>query len=120
MDDIKSFFREYYFFVLVVIALAIGSWVSIHKQAENAEYKEFDFRTFDRPIIADAPGCEIRSPQGDLMNKLFKDAPTGGLTIQKGTTFTIDCFPIQESEKSTTVDPQTNKSEPDVVTHTQG
>lgn len=45
------------------------------------------------------------------MNEIFKDAQPNKLTLEKGTTFTIDCFPIQESEKSTTVDPQTSKPE---------
>ena len=82
---------------------------AIYGESKPEENKQFDFRTFDRRIISDAPGCEIRSPKGDLMNEIFKGTQPNTLTLEKGTTFTIDCFPILESEKSTTVDPQTDK-----------
>ena len=90
----------------LVIAGAVLCWNEVKKQdqATGTQSKPFDFRTFDQPINAGAPGCEIRSPKGDLMNEIFKDAQPNTLTLEKGTTFTIDCFPIQESEKSTTVD----------------
>lgn len=85
-----------------LVMLALVAWVALECKQEEPS-KPWDFRTFDRPIVADAPGCEIRSPQGELMNQIFKNAPPGKVTIQKGTSFTIDCFPIQQSEKSTTI-----------------
>lgn len=97
---------------LTMSVLALMSLTGCDKgENQQAQYKDFDFRTFDRTIIADAPGCEIRSPQGELMNQIFKNAPPGKVTIQKGTTFSIDCFPIHDSEKSATVEQQSKKSE---------
>lgn len=87
----------------MVAMVILGVWVALERKEEEPS-KPWDFRTFDRPIVAGAPGCEIRSPQGVLMNEIFKDAKPNTLTLEKGTSFTIDCFPIQQSEKSTTID----------------
>lgn len=100
----------YIILLILVGMIVIITWTAVERM-QPVQYKAFDFRTFDRPIIADAPGCEIRSPKGDLINQIFKGAKPNGLTLEKGTSFTIDCFPIQQSEKSTTVDPQNNKAE---------
>ncbi|APV43353.1 MULTISPECIES: hypothetical protein [Pseudomonas] len=92
---------------VLVIGCVLGALSALtvafigHKQ-DPAQYKAFDFRTFDQPVIDDAPGCEIRSPKGELMNRIFKGSQPNQLNLEKGTTFTIDCFPIKESEKSTT------------------
>lgn len=99
-------------YIVAVVTLAMLGllwWVALER-IDGTPNKAFDFRTFDRPIVVGAPGCEIRSPQGELMNEIFKGAPPNTLTLEKGTTFTIDCFPIQPSEKSTTVNPKTNTS----------
>ncbi|WP_434598594.1 hypothetical protein M1D58_27395 (plasmid) [Pseudomonas sp. R4-76] len=85
--------------VAMLMMLVFLGWVALARKAEE-QSKPWDFRTFDRPIVAGAPGCEIRSPQGELMNETFKDAKPNTLTLEKGTSFTIDCFPIQQSEKS--------------------
>lgn len=96
--------------VATLAMIVLVAWVALERKKEEPS-KPWDFRTFDRPIVASAPGCEIRSPQGELMNEIFKAAKPNTLTLEKGTSFTIDCFPIQQSEKSTTVDPQTSNPE---------
>ena len=83
--------------------VSMVTWVTLNRQEETT-FKAFDFRTFDRVVIADAPGCEIRSPVGELMNEAFKGKRPNTLNIEKGTSFTIDCFPLKKNEKSTVKD----------------
>ncbi|MGE6473201.1 hypothetical protein [Serratia proteamaculans] len=97
--------RPFWYLVIGICGLFSYMVLAIYlspekRENEQAQFKAFDYRTFDRPIIADAPGCEIRSPKGELLNQVVKGSPAGKVTYQKGTTFTIDCFPIQASEKT--------------------
>lgn len=91
-----------FMFVVIIVAMVVvnASMSSLRENREREEARPFDFRTFDRPILTDAPGCEIRSPTGELLNHIFKDAPSDKVRVQKGTTFTIDCFPILATEEA--------------------
>ncbi|EPG9350633.1 hypothetical protein ACKU3Z_029930 [Pseudomonas aeruginosa] len=84
---------KYAFIAAIIIAL-VGC------EKPDKPFQSVDFRTFDREIDASAPGCFIRSPNGELMNQVFKDAPPGTVNLQSGSTITIDCFPVLASEKS--------------------
>ena len=82
----------------VIIAVMIVALVGCEKP--DKPFQSIDFRTFDRQIDASAPGCEIRSPKGELLNQVFNDAQPGTVNLQSGSTITIDCFPVLASEKS--------------------
>lgn len=88
-------------YLLAAIVLLNGCGDSEQKAGLTTPY---DFRTFDRQLDLTAPGCELKSPSGESLNEVFKNIPPGKGTFQRGTTFTLECFPILPTEKSTLID----------------
>ncbi|MDD2061509.1 hypothetical protein QVM55_28780 [Pseudomonas monteilii] len=70
-------------------------------QPKDIPDQPWDFRTFNRTIKPGNAGCEIRGPDGRLMNDAFEGTAPGRIVIEKGTTLTIQCFPLQSGEKWT-------------------
>lgn len=93
-------------FLCLAGAYGLAHWGT---NQEPAEYKPFDFRTFNRTILPNAPGCEIRTPKGELLNTKADASWSPDLyNMPKGTTLTVDCFPILPSEKSTVIEESSN------------
>ncbi|EOD9064197.1 TPA: hypothetical protein NII19_007090 [Pseudomonas aeruginosa] len=82
-------------------ALAIAALGVMFAQPKDIPDQQWDFRTFNRTIKPGNAGCEIRAPDGRLMNDAFEGDVTGRTVIPKGTTLTIQCFPLQSGEKWT-------------------
>ena len=70
-------------------------------QPKDIPDQPWDFRTFNQTIKPGNAGCEIREPDGRLINDAFEGAAPGSIVIRKGTTFTIQCFPLQSNDKWT-------------------
>lgn len=84
-----------------VLSAAIAALAVMLAAPKDVPDQPWDFRTFNRTIKPGNAGCEIRGPDGRLMNDAFEGTAPGRIVIQKGTTLTIQCFPLQSGEKWT-------------------
>ena len=81
--------------LLAVVTLA----ACVDQEALQADVDD----VFTRPFVPNAPGCEIRSPNGVLINHRFKDVGShqnAKVLIEGGSTFNGDCFPDPNMPKS--------------------
>lgn len=83
-----------------LIAVAIACAFAVISPAKPNAAQLWDFRTFDRPLAPNAPGCIIRTPEGRDLNKAISEGGPGKAVIPKGTLMTIECFPLQGNEKA--------------------
>lgn len=95
--------------ISVIVASAflyVADWLfpqSHESSADKSEIQAGVEDTFSRPLVPDASGCEIRSPNGELINKRFDDVDSyqdSKILIEAGTTVNGDCFPDANTTKS--------------------
>lgn len=87
--------------VCSIIAVAASVLLVAIKPSTPNSAQPWDFRTFDRPLVPEAPGCVIRTPDGRDLNRAISEGAPGKVAIPKGTLMTVECFPLKSSEKAT-------------------
>lgn len=96
-----------YRLIPVIVAVAflwIADWLFPQSHVSSSDQSEIHAGVediFSRPLAPDASECEIRSPNGELINKRdhvdsYQDSK---IIIKAGTTFNSDCFPEAETNE---------------------
>lgn len=83
-------------FAAITLAALVGCVDQEELQAEVDN-------VLSRPLVPGAPGCEMRSPNGELINHQFEDVDSyqdSKVLIEAGTTVNGDCFPDANTTKS--------------------
>lgn len=91
---------------LVFLFIAIGSilFLAVSSHESSADKSEIQADVDDilsRPLAPGAPGCEIRLPNGGLINKRFDEVDSyqdSKIFIEAGTTVNGDCFPDADTK----------------------